>query len=307
MDQQLPNHPSANPSELQIADRDLPALPVAALRTLRLLQDPSLTNGCFARLIQHDGEVSLSERILRVANSSYYALRTPIRNVVDAISRLGRRQMYDLVVVAAVGKLYDSTDPYGQRLWNHAIATGIASHALAERYHALPIDEAFLAGVLHDIGKLIVYKKYPDLYPRHWSEAGMIPRRLDEVEAAEFPDLAHSSVGSRAIRKWNLSSMIADTAQLHHRLEHEIPVNLPEIALPCVVSLASVIVNNLGLDIPVCSWPETVSLACARRLKFEMDHVEPIYARLSEVFDIHHENFSSNPNPNPKVDMVTIL
>lgn len=286
------NDPTTNqlefmPLELQISDRDIPAFSPLAVRSLQLLNDPGLTNDYFARLLQKDNELLLGQRILRVANSSYYAPRTPINNVADAISRIGRQQVYNTVLVAAVGKLYNSEDPYIQKLWNHAIATGIASLALAKSHRCSLLNEAFLAGLLHDIGKLIVYNRYPFLYWHYWCKAGYAHWRLDRIEAVEFPNLSHSAIGARVIRKWNLSEAVVAAASLHHDLESAIPNDSQALFLPCIVSLANVIVNNLGINAPVGTWPETASLACARFLKFDVAQVNPIRERLDQLFDIH--------------------
>ncbi|MEN6627576.1 MAG: HDOD domain-containing protein [Candidatus Sumerlaeia bacterium] len=275
------------PPGIRLLERDLPDFPEIAIRTLRLLQDPGVDNKNFARQLESDTYLHLAERILRVANSAFYSPRMPIRNVSDAISRLGRKPVYDLIVVAAVGELYDSNDPYIQELWNHAIATGTASLLLARRYDRDLANEAFMAGILHDIGKLVVYKKYPFLYWRYWCELGAGCCRLDKIEQAEFPDLAHTQIGMRVCQKWNLSDAIVDSANLHHKLHWHASVNRVAHFLPCVVSLASVIVNNMGINAPVCSWEKTETLACARFLGFELGHVGPIQDRLEELFSIH--------------------
>jgi HD-like signal output (HDOD) protein len=283
--------------KIHISDMDLPSFPPAAIRTLGILQDPSMTNGCFARMIQQDDELHLTQRILRLANSSYSAPRTPIRNVADAISRLGRREFFNLVVIAAVGKFYDGKDTYIRDLWNHAIATGIACLTLAKIYQCPLVNEAFLAGILHDVGKLIVYNRYPFIYKRFKSETVSGLCRMDQIEANEFPNLSHSIIGLRVIRKWNLSSAIADAAYLHHRLEYSIPDDKQDYMLPCIVSLASVIVNNLGINTRIRSWPETASMTCARFLKFNIEHVNPIRHRLEELFDIHNDNVNIDKGP----------
>lgn len=296
------NDPTANqaefmPRELRISDRDIPAFSPLAIRSLQLLNDPGLTNGYFARLLQQDDELLLGQRLLRVANSSYYAPRTPIGNVADAISRIGRRQVYNTVLVASVGKLYNSEDPYIQKLWNHAIATGIASLALAKSHRCSLLNEAFLAGLLHDIGKLIVYNRYPFLYWHYWCKAGYAHCRLDKIEPVEFPNLSHAAIGARVVRKWNLSETVAAAASLHHELEGSIPDDPQALFLPCIVSLANVIVNNLGINAPVGSWPETASLACARFLKFDVAQVNPIRERLDQLFDIHRLTVDPETKP----------
>lgn len=282
-----PTNPSTMPVGLRILERDLPVFPSLALRTLRLLQDPSVDNRHFARLLDAADDLKLADRILRVANSAYYAPRAPIRDVSDAVARLGRRSVYDLIIVAAVGGFYDSHDPYVQKLWNHAIATGIASLTLAKTYCQERLDEAFVAGVLHDIGKLVVYMKYPFLYWRYWYELGTTHCRLDKIEMAEFPDMAHTTVGWRVIRKWNLADPIAEAAYLHHKLEAAVPVHRDDFILQCIVSLSNVIVNNLGINAPVCSWPRTEALACARLVNFDLHQVGTIRDQLEEVFAVH--------------------
>lgn len=275
-----------NPARaFNILDRDIPTLPHLAVQAMDMLKNPSITSEDFEDLILQDHDFDLARRVLHAANASAGWMHT--RRIKDAVVRLGLNKLYNIVMVAAMEKLYDEKDAAMRPMWNHAVATGVIGYYLANNLEVMRVDEVFTAGLLHDIGKWIVHRKYPELYVNGGREADGGQQRLCRTEAERFPQLAHAAVGATALRRWNLSQTVIDSARLHHLLEDEIPPDEDDPIVPCIVSLASAIANNLGLNRRVCQWEEISSLACARRLNFETKNMDCIVDRLCEVFDLH--------------------
>ena len=115
----------APPRSFRIEDDELPELPAVARNLMRLLRDPDLTNGQFGKHLESEDATGLVRQIVEIANSAFYCSRVPIRTLSDAISRIGRRQLYDVVMMAAVGTLYASTHNALRAHRDHSIASGV--------------------------------------------------------------------------------------------------------------------------------------------------------------------------------------
>src|ERR1700686_2642752 len=103
--------------DIKITDQDLPVLSAVATQALDLLQDPKVTNRRIEELIRQDP--ALTERLLRTANSPFYAGHKQSSTISDAIFRLGLRQLRNVIIVAATGELFSDNDPTIQTFWDH--------------------------------------------------------------------------------------------------------------------------------------------------------------------------------------------
>lgn len=276
--------------DIQITDEDLPVLPVVANQALDLLQNPDVDTRKIDELIRQDP--SLTQRILRVANSPFYAGRTQSQTIWAAVVRLGVRQLRCVILTAATGELFKEDDVIIQNIWDHSIATAVASHVLAEQLSAPFTGEAFIAGMLHDVGKVVIYRQHPEVYAEAIDEARQTGRRVHEVEEKKFTYFTHMSVGGLITRKWKLLPAISESARLHHDFERAINEDVENAALVCVVSLASEIVDRLGIGDPVALDENIDRLACADYLKIQPPQIESIAKKVMEQFEAQCEMMS---------------
>jgi HD-like signal output (HDOD) protein len=276
--------------DLQNLEHDLPVFPSIAIRLLEMLQDPDASLQQIESLIRQDP--AITQRVLRVANSPYYAGHAQSRNLSDAIVRLGMRQLGNIIVIASTGQLFDERDPYIKILWDHAVATGLAASLLMKEISKSQTDDAFLGGMLHDVGQVIIYSHYPDDYTRLIDEARETRSSIANLEEETFHYFSHMSIGGLAIKKWKLSETLAETARHHHDAETQIPENLTSPTTVNIVCLASAITNNLGFGLPMCSWEELTNLPCARQFDFGPDRIEPFNARVMEAYEAHRQVLS---------------
>lgn len=247
--------------ELQITEKDLPVLSVVATKALDLLRNPNVTNTQLNELIGQDP--ALAQRVLHIANSPFYSGRCESRKISDAIVRLGLRQLRNVILAAATGELFDVSDPIIQSLWQHSLATAMACEKLVAPLHVAEAEEAFVAGMLHDVGKFIIYQQHPKFYSAMMKEAEEKGKRLYQLELTHFEFFHHMSVGGMVIRKWRLPSTVAEAARFHHDLELTLPPRMENKPLACLVSLASILVNNLGYGAPAVKDEEMLHLSCA--------------------------------------------
>lgn len=269
--------------DIQITDQDLPVLSAVATQALDLLQDPLVTNRRIEELIRQDP--ALTERLLRTANSPFYAGRNLSSTISDAIFRLGLRQLRNVIIVAATGELFSDNDPMIQAFWDHSIASAITANLVSELLHAPHHEESFIAGMLHDVGELIIYRQHPEIYRVLLEDVKTTGLPLQDLENERFQYFTHMSVGGLVVRKWRLSDSIAEAARFHHDLEKEIPSALQYQTQACIVSVADVVIGNLGLGMPTHEWEEIPTLACAQYLHLTVAHINVLKDRLPGLLE----------------------
>jgi len=245
-------------------DVELPVFDGAAIELHREAHDNRMDAQVICRLLERDA--TLVSEVLRMSNSSFFGGLQEVRTLRDACVRLGVRQVAAIVFSISQKRLYSSSSgPFRSRfeaLWQHASRVSIGARWLAERSgHRPQSDEAFIAGLLHDIGKLSSLRAIEQIV-RETGRAGD-PAVNEAVDDAWIDSaLAQLSMeqGVRLLQHWNMPSLYIDIAT---RVDDE-----PEAGDPAVlamVRLADRVVSMVGSGEPVSpsGWqglPDAVSL-----------------------------------------------
>ena len=190
----------------------LPPLPELASRLLALLRDEDRADlNSAGALIENEPVMAAS--VLRMANSASFGGLRRLDDLGEAIGRLGLRQVSSLVTAVSHRGHFESTDPERTQtlrtLWDHAVATALVSKSLAALQGG-ELAESFLAGLLHDTGKLLVLKGADHLE----SHAGMPPLSAGAVD--ELMDLLHCELGHHTLTQWRIPEAICNVARHHH-------------------------------------------------------------------------------------------
>lgn len=233
--------------EGEIARRihELPPLPRALSEALRVVRDDALSADDCVRAIEQDA--TLAVRVLRLANSPFYGARGRVSSIGDAVRLLGLRTVAGVVVAVSMrGVLaqWRDEDNLLQSYWRHAVATATTAREIAPAAGADP-DEAFLAGLLHDLGRLVLAVFAPD--PARLAREQSIAEDIDPREAEiRLVGCAHDDVGTAVARHWLLPEAIVAAIGWHHT---PWTANEPETAqLVAVVHVADAIVHGLDLN-----------------------------------------------------------
>ena len=221
----------------EIVDRGevaLPPVPEVAIRILELLKDDSHADAVtVAELLRKDP--ALTATVLRMANSAMFGGLTTIGDVSLAVARLGIKRVASIVTALMHQNNFRVADSsrgaYLNTLWDHSLATAICARRLAGLTGGDP-EEAFLAGLLHDVGKLLVLKGVEHL---ELGEISVTPELFRELTVSLHPDLGH-----RILTAWSLPEGIAGVA-LHHHDEEIDSDNL----LLAQIQAANAIVHHL--------------------------------------------------------------
>lgn len=186
---------------------ELPLLPEVAGQVLAACSDDSCDIKKIAGLIQRDP--SMAANLLRVANSALYAPPVPIVSLPQAVARLGLLKIREAaMIISCQTKVFKGTSDAVRGLFRHAVAAGAFAQEVA-RMRRWNVEEAFLCGLLHDLGKPILLHSIDDL------EKSLQLPLADDARAAAV-DSAHAEVGASLVKHWKLPARLVETIRFHH-------------------------------------------------------------------------------------------
>jgi len=245
---------------------------------ISLTDDPNSTAKDLNDVIIQDQ--SLTASVLRLANSAYYGFPRRISTVTEAIVLLGFSAIRGLVLAASVqdvmNKEMSGYALESGELWHHSYACGMGSRIIAKRIK-MPADQAFTAGLLHDIGKLVLNYFMQESYQE-------VKRRVDQdkvpfmtAEAAVL-GFDHAAVGARVAEAWNLPAELAEPIAYHHQ-----PMTAPnQRRLASVVHVADAICMIMGIGLGADGLNYPLDPLALQTLGLDQEAVEQIMSQLAD-------------------------
>ena len=191
---------------------ELRPFPASVSSLLASLNDPQANAKTYANIIECDA--ALAVRLLRAANSPLYGVSNEVRSIEHAVTLLGVRSLKSLALSLAGASLFHTGSKAvqeRQQVWKHSLGCATVARALARYTTMVPHDEAFLAGIFHDVGKLFLYDFAPQDYATISASDDLI-----EHERHLF-DVTHEELGIRSASRWNLAEEIKVAIGYHHR------------------------------------------------------------------------------------------
>ncbi len=194
--------------------KELTSLPQTLTEVLRILKDENSNSSELANVISRDP--ALTAKMLRIVNSPYYGAGREISTLSQAVMVLGYRAVSALTLSTSI---YDMTDSWNIsidriRFWRHSLEVAVAARRIAEIVRYPRIEEAFIAGILHDIGHLVLEKSFADKFKSIWSQAES-GDHLVELEENSW-STNHARVGQFLLEQWNIPSVITESIGQHH-------------------------------------------------------------------------------------------
>lgn len=220
---------------------DLPSSPAIVSAVIGMATDLDTDLSDLGRVLSADE--GLTAKVLRLSNSSFYGRSKQIGTVNDAIRTLGYYTLRSLVVASsshAIFKQKDSTR-FLPVLWDHSLATAVASRHLGRQLKHASTEEAFIAGLLHDVGKLVLTQMVPGEFQKVQRSAS-VDGNWCRHEKKQF-GFTHVDVGVAMLEQWNFPRDLLEAIALHHsdpEMAPERPATLAQL-----VWLANQIANQV--------------------------------------------------------------
>lgn len=213
--------------------------PEILIRLRQAIDAPDSTSESIAAIVMQDP--NLSARILHMANSAMYGLNHRVETVSRAISIIGQRALYHLALAVTASQTFSRLPSELVNIavfWRHSVFSALIARNLAQRCQVLHPERLFVAGLLHDLGSLVLYQRYPDVL----RESLLTSRGNEEVLAQQERELIgfdHAEVGGALLELWGLPDILQQAVTYHHR--PTVPGHSLEVA---IVHLADTLANR---------------------------------------------------------------
>ncbi len=211
-------------------------------RLLLLLDDPEVNSESLADVIRVDP--GLTADVLRVCNSATFAGGQRAETIQTAVFRLGLREMYGIVTKVVASPVLMKPPQVGELetldLWNHSLAAAAAAQIIARDKGEDP-EVAFTAGLLHDLGKVVLGQASPAEYAEVLHKSREVNQILWQLEQARFK-MDHAAVGGRLLKHWNFPDNIVAAVAFHHAPKSA----RAHARLAGIVYLANILAYHLG-------------------------------------------------------------
>jgi len=223
---------------------EMPSVPVVLSKILQLVDEDRASARRLEELIQHDP--SLSIRILKLSNSAFYSFRSEVKTISHAITLLGLNLVRSLAIGVSIFESFTKglRNQAGliNQLWMHSFGVGVISQEIWNRRSTRTQGEfALLCGLLHDMGKIVYFKKDAAAYSRLFLlEKGPDDPDISGCEMRNY-EVDHATLGALLIRQWRLPEELATVVQHHH------DPSAGGLPLVAVVSMADMLAKQVGI------------------------------------------------------------
>ncbi len=220
----------------------LPTLPMIFSKINETIVKPYSSASDIGKLISKD--TSLSARLLKIVNSAFYGFPSKIDSISRAVSIIGIRQLSTLasgVTVIDMFKDIPSDIVDMKSFWKHSIACGVNAKIIASYRGIQNTERLFLSGLLHDIGRLVLYNYAPKHSMYVLAKAKRTNVMLNKVEYEDL-DFDHAKIGGLLLREWKLPVLIEHAVKYHHNPQQSrYPLE------PSIVHLADIMANAMAI------------------------------------------------------------
>ena len=217
--------------------KNLPTIPGIVHKISRMVENPDTSSADVGRMISQDQV--LSAKVLRMANSAFFGMSRSISSITQALVILGFDVVKGLVLTSSV---FDMIQKGMAGLWEHSIGCAAASGVIAKMMGREDAEEVLVAGLLHDLGKVVLTLQLAEETDRVLKLAEEKGISFFEAER-EVLDFTHGDVGLWLAEHWNLPDVLAEPMRFHHQPERA--RNAPEQT--AIVHLANIVIRAQGI------------------------------------------------------------
>ncbi len=260
--------------ELVNSIKDIQAMPSVIVKVLNVMKKPTVSMKELGDLVMYDQ--SLTIKILALVNSAYYGFSQQISSISIALSLLGMVKVKNIIVAVAMKPMM--TNSGDKELWKHSIRVAAGCEYIAKLTKIMDPDEAFIAGFVHDIGKIVLHMSNPKIYTRINQ---LVYEGADILETErKFFDSDHVKTGSLLAKRWQLPILLANIVSYHHN------PNLSSIPVPCNLVCTVDKLMQDGFN------PNLLDKDFMKTLGIDLDDVEDLRNAIKEKADLLIADFT---------------
>ncbi|MBG0791862.1 MAG: HDOD domain-containing protein [Desulfovibrionaceae bacterium] len=232
-----------DPATIVRHETELSSFPDIFFRIKEVLEDESASADRIAKVVSTD--MSLSAKLIKLVNSPLYGFPQAIDSISRAVALVGGKELSTLALGISTINYFKDIPPElidMKSFWRHSITCGIFAKILAGTQHGLSPERFFIAGLLHDVGRLILFKKLP-----YASSEAMLFARENSIPLAEAElsvmDFIHTDISVPLLRSWKFPRGLADMINFHHN-----PMEFPNPLDPAVIHVADALANAVEIS-----------------------------------------------------------
>lgn len=268
------------PQELVSGVVRLVSLPEVCIRVNEMMDDPAVNATDIGKVISQD--TSLTARLLKIVNSAFYGFQARIDTVSRAVTVIGLRELRGLVLAASAVESFSKLPNDVLNLvnfWRHSVYCGVVAQLLAQKCNVLHSERLFIAGLLHDIGKLVVTYKMV-------KESREVIKRVETKKAFDFEveqailGFDHAEVGGELLQEWNMPESLCNSVKYHHRPRAAME---PSIEI-CIVHIANIMTIVAGHGVGENNVAPPIEDIAFEMTGLTEADLEPMYDRAAAVF-----------------------
>lgn len=271
----------------------LPSMSGVVASLSSLIQDPNSGPKDFESVIMQDP--ALTTNLLKLANSAFFGCPRKIETVRQAVAMLGNKRIFELALTDQFSKtLPKNMQVYGlvaMDFWRHSIAVAVLAQHFAQELSLKDVNFIFTAGLLHDVGKLVIYSflsQFSDSFLDCLREKQMLSIQAER----ETLGLDHAQVGGAILKKWNIPDLLCDCALYHHN-PNELPNKTDQVLLD-IIHISDAFAHTMGFGADVGELSRNIYSETISRLGLRVRTVEKVTSEtLEEINDLG--GFFANP------------
>jgi len=261
---------------------DIATLPEVTVKIIGIVEDPRSTARDLHDIIKTDP--ALSARLLKVVNSAFYGLPGQIATIDRAIVLLGLSTVKNIAIAASIGRLFTgeriSESFTGRDIWRHSVAVAVLTRQIYRQAfaHQPDADEAFLAGLIHDLGLLVIRQAFPEqlaqVIDTCAKEGGSFCAIEERILGAN-----HQLFGQQLAAKWKFPNRLRTVLGYHHMAESLAPEHR---VMPAIIQIADTIAAQERLGFPLTAANQAITPEQLAAIDLAPEALEEFRAALAE-------------------------
>ncbi len=259
----------------------LETIPDIYYKIIAAINNPETSLDGIAQIVSKD--ISLSAKVLQLVNSSFYSLRQKVDTLTWALALIGTNQLINIVSGVSAVSLFKNIPSQFMNMasfWEHSIACGTTARLLAGYFNRrVDAERFFVAGLLHDIGRLILVRNLPDACLELFQRARKEEIFLFVAEADKF-GMDHSHIGAKMAFHWNLPETLVDMIKGHH-----FPGMEKAFFETSIINLADIIVNALEIGNSGEFFVPVIEPKVCKELDLQRGILQPVINQLENQLE----------------------